>query len=159
MSGDVMVELESGGEIVEQEQGTARAVAVRALERAQHISLTTYRRGGEGVATPVWFAQDGDQYYVETGPRAGKMKRIRHTPRVALTPCTFGGKLTGPRVEGTVRIVESEAERERAKHLMARKYGLVRRLNYAMSDLLRVLRRRPKGQLAYLAITIADPDH
>jgi hypothetical protein len=37
---------------------------------------------------------------------------------------------------------------------MARKYGLVRRLNYAMNDLLRVLRRRPKGQLAYVAIAI-----
>jgi uncharacterized protein len=136
------------------EQGPGVAAAVRALEGARHISLTTYRRSGEGVATPLWFAQDGDRYYIETGPRTGKMKRIRHTPRVTLAPCTFGGTVTGPAVEGTARIVESDAERARAERLMARKYGLVRRLNYAMNDVLRVLRRRPKGQLAYVAITI-----
>ncbi len=139
---------------MEQEQRIARAV--KALARAKYISLTTYRRSGEGVATPVWFAEDGDHFYIETGPRTGKMKRIHHTPQVTLAPCTFGGKVTGPSFEGTARIVESAAERERADGLMARKYGLVRRLNYAMADVLRVLQRRPKGQLAYLAITITE---
>ncbi len=139
---------------MEHEQEVPRAL--KALERAQYISLATFRRSGEGVAIPVWFAQDGEHYYVETGPRTGKMKRIQHTPRVTLAPCTFGGKVTGPRVEGTARIVESNAERERAERLMARKYGLVRRLNYGMGDLLRVLQRRPTGQLAYLVITIIE---
>jgi PPOX class probable F420-dependent enzyme len=141
---------------VEQEQAAARAL--KALEAAKYISLTTYRRSGEGVATPVWFAQDGEQYYVETGPRTGKMKRIQHTPRVTLAPCTFGGKVTGPRLEGTAHIVDSDTERERAKRLMARKYGLVRRLNYGMADVLRVLQRRPKGQLAYLAVTVTGTE-
>jgi PPOX class probable F420-dependent enzyme len=128
----------------------------QALHNAKNISLTTYRRNGEGVVTPVWFAQEAERLYIETGPNTGKMKRIRHTPRVTLAPCTFSGKVTGPSLAGTARIVEDPAERARAQHLMARKYGLVRRINYGVGDVLRVFRRRPKGHLAYIAITLGE---
>lgn len=132
------------------------ASALRALREAKYISLTTYRRSGEGVATPVWFAQDADHLYVETGPRTGKVKRIQHTPRVTLASCTFGGKLTGPTMEGNARVIEGAAERQRAERLVARKYGIVRRLTYGLDDVLRVVRRRPLGQFAYVAITLAE---
>ncbi|HEX6817635.1 MAG TPA: PPOX class F420-dependent oxidoreductase [Ktedonobacterales bacterium] len=130
--------------------------ALQTLQRAKHISLTTFRRSGEAVATPVWFAREADRLYVETGPNTGKVKRIRHTPRVSLAPCTFGGKLTGSTVTGTARIVEDPAERARAERLIAGKYGLVRRINYGVADVLRVFQRRPKGHFAYITITLVD---
>lgn len=129
------------------------ANARQTLRGVKYISLTTYRRAGEGVATPVWFVQEADRLYIEAGPNSGKVKRIRRTPRVMLAPCTFGGKVTGPALTGTARIVDDSAERARAERLMARKYGLVRRLNYGWGDVMRVLQRRPKGRLAYVAIT------
>lgn len=128
----------------------------RALEREKQVSLVTYRRLGEAVATPVWFALDGDRLYVETGRGTGKLKRIRHTAQVTVAPCTFGGTVTGPVIAGTARLVADEGEREHARQLMARKYGLVRWLNYAAADVLRVLRRRPKGRLEYIAIALQE---
>ncbi len=82
-----------------QEQ-VARSV-LQTLQGAKYISLTTYRRTGEGVATPVWFAQEADRLYIETGPKTGKVKRMRRTPRVTLAPCTFGGAVTGPALAGS----------------------------------------------------------
>src|SRR5262245_60443384 len=95
------------------------------LARARQISLTTFRRTGESVATPVWFAKHDGRLYLFTSARAGKVKRLRHTPRVTLAPCTFGGTVTGPPLEAQVRLVADEGEARRAARAIRRKYWVL----------------------------------
>ena len=74
----------------------------------RYANLTTFRRSGEEVTTPVWFVLVDGKLYVTTPPDSGKMKRIRNDPRVILTPSTSWGAPRGEGVEGLARDVEDE---------------------------------------------------
>lgn len=91
------------------------------------MSLTTYRKNGQPVPTPVWFARDGDRLVVLTQRESGKVKRIRHTPRVTIAPCTARGDLLGPSAEAVARLLEP-SEYLAAIRALNRKYGLQKRL-------------------------------
>src|SRR5947209_18348138 len=80
------------------------------LEREQFIALTTFRKTGQAVTTPVWFAQNNGTIYVETHGDAGKIKRLRHTARVTLAPCTYSGNVTGAVIAGKARILTQPQE-------------------------------------------------
>jgi uncharacterized protein len=94
------------------------------LQGQQYASLVTFRKSGEGVPTPVWFAQEGNKLYVVTLANAGKAKRIRNNPKVTLAPCTASGKVTGSSIEATARVL-SDAEGEHANKVLEKKYGLI----------------------------------
>ncbi|HLW00557.1 MAG TPA: PPOX class F420-dependent oxidoreductase [Ktedonobacterales bacterium] len=122
------------------------------LHKASYMSLTTFRKSGMPVATPVWFAERDGTVYLFTFPEAGKVKRIRHTARVTFAPCTFNGKVTGPANEGTARILTAPEDEALAEQTLAKKYGLLWRIYNAFSDMSDVLRRRPKSPSVWLAI-------
>ncbi len=122
------------------------------LRGAKYISLTTFRKSGEPVATPVWFAQDNDVLYLFTFPGAGKLKRIRHTARVTIAPCTLNGKVTGPSVEAQARILTDEQAETHADQTLARKYGLTWRIYHFVMGTIRVLSRKPKSVRVYVAL-------
>lgn len=86
------------------------------------LSLTTYRKNGDPVATPVWFAQAGDTVYVMTMGVSGKAKRIRNTGKVRVAPCDRIGTLLGEAAEASARIVDAE-ERTVADAALSAKYG------------------------------------
>lgn len=67
--------------------------------------LTTYRRNGTGVPTPVGRIMNGDRLFFTTRSRAGKTKRLARDPRVTLAPSTRRGSPIGPSVEGVARPV------------------------------------------------------
>ena len=122
------------------------------LAKEKYISLTTFRKTGEAVITPVWFAESKGTIYAETGPNAGKLKRIRHTASVTLAPCTLSGKVTGAAIEGKARILTEWQEITTAKMAMTKKYGLTRSLYYFLLDTLDSIQRKPKIDLIYIAI-------
>ena len=95
------------------------------LADEQYVLLTTTRRSGVDVATPVWVGRDGDALIVTTARDAGKTKRIRHTPRVTLQACDRVGRpLDGaPVVVGHAVVDESAEGRERLVALFKQKYG------------------------------------
>jgi len=97
------------------------------VEGRKYISLTTFRKSGKPVATPVWFVEKEGKVCVWTQSNSGKMKRLRHDSRVTLAPCTMGGKVIGPTVEGIARIV-SPQEKEEVRLLLLAKYGWMQRL-------------------------------
>jgi uncharacterized protein len=113
----------------------------------KYINLVTFRKSGQGVATPVWFAEDGDVLFVYTLAEAGKVKRIRNNPRVRVAPCDMRGRVRGPWAEATARILEGE-EARRAESLLNAKYGWQKRLLGFFA------RFRPRPR-AYLAIRMA----
>lgn len=122
------------------------------LRGASYMSLTTFRKNGDPVATPVWFAEDNSILYLYTFPGAGKVKRIRHTARVTVAPCTLNGNVTGPAIEARARILTDESAMAHADQTLARKYGLIWRIyNFSMGTM-RALRRKPKAARVYVAI-------
>ena len=70
------------------------------------ISLTTYRKSGQEVHTPVWVVNIDERGYVRTSMKAGKIKRIRNNSDVVVAPCTSNGKITGEKVLAKAVIIE-----------------------------------------------------
>jgi PPOX class probable F420-dependent enzyme len=91
----------------------------------KYISLTTFRKSGEAVATPVWFGEDSDKLYVMTRSDMGKTKRIRNNAQVKVAPCTIRGKVTGPEFPATARILATD-EHAHARAAINRKYWAAR---------------------------------
>jgi len=77
------------------------------LAKAKYIALTTFRRDGTPVATPVWLARDGDTLVVVTEPSAGKAKRLRNDGRVLVAPCDMRGRATGDPSAGTAHLQDA----------------------------------------------------
>lgn len=83
--------------------------ARRHLVRGKTLALTTYRRDGSAVTTPVWFHEEADGALVVTGLRtAHRHARIRRDGRVAVAPCTSRGRVTGSTLTGTATVVDDE---------------------------------------------------
>jgi len=66
-----------------------------AITDEKYVLLTTFRKNGVGVATPVWIVSlpDGTAGFT-TEVDSGKVKRIRNNPSVTLQPCNMRGKIT-----------------------------------------------------------------
>jgi uncharacterized protein len=91
----------------------------------KYISLTTLRRSGAAVPTPVWFGEKDDKIYVMTRSDSGKYKRIRNDPWVRVAPCTVRGKTTGPEFAAMARILPPDAW-PAAHKTLKQKYWLTR---------------------------------
>ena len=96
-----------------------------AIHDQRYISLTTFRKTGAGVSTPVWFGEENDKLYVMTISTMGKTKRIRNNPQVKVAACTIRGKVTGPEFPATARLLPPE-EFARARKTITRKYLLAK---------------------------------
>lgn len=99
---------------------------IESLGAEPFVSLTTFRRNGERVSTPVWIARDGDALIVTTPAGSGKVKRLRHDPRVLLQPCGRRGALTEGTAEvaGTAAILDAERNVEDLTRAFATKYRI-----------------------------------
>jgi len=95
------------------------------IQGQSYISLTTFRKTGAKVATPVWFGEEDNKLYVMTRSDMGKTKRIRNNPQVTVAPCTIRGAVTGAEVPATARILPLE-DHARARQTINRKYWLAR---------------------------------
>jgi PPOX class probable F420-dependent enzyme len=135
-------------EIAESELHCTRGKAVFA---GRYLSLTTYKRDGTAVSTPVWFAENAGRLLVVTDGDSGKVKRIRNNPAVRMALCTASGRLRSQLTSGRAEIV---TEVTAAEELIARKY----RLDLIVIRPLRALQAalhpgRPKPRSVALAIT------
>ncbi|WP_414166506.1 PPOX class F420-dependent oxidoreductase [Streptoverticillium reticulum] len=87
------------------------------------VLLTTYKRDGTPVGTPVNIAVDGDHAYIRTFGAAWKAKRMRNNPEVEIRPSTMRGAPTGPPLSARARLVEQgSAENRHAAKCLARKH-------------------------------------
>nr|WP_240897207.1 PPOX class F420-dependent oxidoreductase [Kineococcus vitellinus] len=124
------------------------------LGAARFVSLTTFRRTGEGVATPVWIASSGEHLLVTTPATSGKVKRLRRDGRVLLAPCgRFGAVAPGAvPMEGVAEVLGTDREHPRETEALRRKYGLEYRGVVALEAL---GRRRRGGSDERLIVRIA----
>jgi PPOX class probable F420-dependent enzyme len=106
------------------EVGAAATPALAPFVRQKTVLLSTYRRDGTPVDTPVSLAVDGDRAYFRTWHTAGKAKRLRNNPEVTVTPSTARGKRTGPALAGHATLLEG-AEARHAGRALARRQPLL----------------------------------
>jgi PPOX class probable F420-dependent enzyme len=90
----------------------------------KYLNLETFRKSGQGVKTPVWFAQNDGAFYVWTQADSGKAKRIRRDGQVKIAPCTVSGELLGTWVDGRATADASPQAIQHVRKLMQKKYGL-----------------------------------
>jgi len=93
----------------------------------KYLNLESFRKDGQGVRTPVWFACDSaggppKALYVYSEADSGKAKRIRRNSRIRIAPCDMRGKLLGDWIEARAEIVTGE-EAGRGMRLLNAKYA------------------------------------
>ena len=121
--------------------------------RGKYLSLTSFKRDGTGVATPVWFVVDGERLLVKTGRESFKVRRIRRNPAVTIAPCSASGRLRGEPVPAQAQIL-SPAAPDHVGRLIARKYRVDRVLILPIYRALQRLRgARAETAEVVLAIT------
>jgi PPOX class probable F420-dependent enzyme len=101
-----------------------RSAGFGPIEGSSMALLTTFRPGGEAVGTPLSIAVAGGKAYFVTPSDSGKAKRLAHTDRVTLAPCTITGKVTGQTVHGRARRLAPDERRWAAKGLLKPTKGL-----------------------------------
>ena len=94
---------------------------------SEFLLLTTFRKSGQPVGTPIWFVQLDDGLYCKTGQATGKVKRIGHTPRVTLGPCDRRGRPEGPAVPATASLLPASRGPE-IEAALNRRYGLFKKV-------------------------------
>lgn len=109
------------------------------LESAKTILLTTYKRDGTPVATPVSIAFAGDRAFFRSYDKAGKTKRLRHNPEVEAAASTLRGKPSGPSVHARATLLDGEQARIAARAL-ARRHRVLQGLLVPLSH--RLMRYR-----------------
>jgi uncharacterized protein len=103
------------------------------FRREKYISLETFKKNGQGVKTPIWFAvSENGMIYAYTMAHSWKVKRIRNNPRVRIAPSDIRGNVKGTWIDGTARILEpGEPEFITGNKLLDRKYLLKKLFNWA----------------------------
>jgi uncharacterized protein len=97
------------------------------ISTVKYAVMTTVRRSGQVVPTPVWVAPlaDGTVGFT-TNETSGKVKRLRNNPNVTLQECTMRGKVIegSPIVIGTAAVVHG-ADHDRVHAAIKAKYGFM----------------------------------
>ena len=93
----------------------------------KYINLSTKKRDGTYINTPVWFAKEGEtnNYYIYTLIKAGKVKRIRNFKDVKVATCKFNGKLKGNWIDATANLINDPEKIKLAYSLLKIKYGII----------------------------------
>jgi uncharacterized protein len=94
------------------------------LTKRRTALLTTHKRDGTPVETPVTVAVDGDRAYVRTWDTSWKARRMRNNPNVLVAPSTVLGRPRGPAVAARSRLLEGD-EASRAARAIARRQPLL----------------------------------
>ncbi len=126
--------------------------AIVHLGDQKFVSVTTFKRNGDAVASPMWIVRDGEQLLVWTPADAWKVKRIRHDPRVTLTACGRTGKVQPgqPTFDGTAEVITDPGEVARAESLIKHKY----RMEFRVVTLIETIAARGRKPRVLLRITL-----
>lgn len=109
------------------------------FEEQRTVRLTTFKRDGTPVGTPVHIAVADGKAYFRTPHKTWKVKRLRNSPRVEIAPSTFRGRATGAAIAGTARLLEGEEERA-ARQAIGKKYRVLQGVLVPLTH--RLLRQR-----------------
>jgi uncharacterized protein len=125
-------------------------ISAAELRDAKYINLRSFKKNGDPVDTPVWFAEVApDRLVVFTDGTSYKVKRIRRNPNIEIARCDMRGKLLGGWSPATCRAVEQEPQRiAEAYDALNAKYGLLMRFGTVLATLSGRTKRRLILELA-----------
>jgi uncharacterized protein len=131
------------------------AAGLESLFPGRYLSVTSFKRDGTGVATPVWSVSDGGRLFALTDLHSAKVRRVRRNPRVLIASCRADGKLRREPVPARAEVLTASPELERVRKLLIERY----KVSYRFVMLIYRLGRRLRGQRsvadgAALAITV-----
>jgi PPOX class probable F420-dependent enzyme len=98
------------------------------FRKEEFLSLETYRKNGETIKSPMWFAQDNDALYLWTMADSSKVKRIRNNPHVNIAPCKRMGEVTGEWLTAHATIDDSPIVVAQVEAMLLKKVGLFFRI-------------------------------
>ena len=98
------------------------------FRKEEFLSLETYRKNGETIKSPMWFAQDNDALYLWTMADSSKVKRIRNNPHVNIAPCKRMGEVTGEWMTAHATIDDSPIMMAQVEAMLLKKIGLFFRI-------------------------------
>jgi uncharacterized protein len=138
---------------------TTTTPGLRDLGDEEFVQLTTFRRSGAPVHTPVWVVPDGDDLLVTTPSGSGKVKRLRQDSRVELRPCSRRGRVEpgAPRVSAVAALDPHPAAHEREADRFDVKYGWQYRVAMAVEWLIVAVRRTRGPARRIVRITAHEP--
>jgi PPOX class probable F420-dependent enzyme len=119
-------------------------ICAMTLGDEKYFLLTTYKKDGTAVSTPVWsVALDGGDVGFWTSSGSGKAKRLAHTERVTVQPCNGRGRITeGTQpVEATARLVTG-AELDAIREKVVAKYGFITKVTKVLGTLGGIVKRK-----------------
>lgn len=124
------------------------------LAAEQFVALTTFKRNGDPVTTPMWIGRDGPDLFMWTPTDSWKVKRVRNNPRVLLAPCSRFGKVDEgiEPVEGRAVVLTDADAVERLRKVIQRKYGL----GYRIITTIEMIIARGRKPRVVLRITLPD---
>ena len=95
-------------------------------DKEKYVNLSTQKKDGSFINTPVWFAQEGDtnSFYIFSAGEAGKVKRIRNFSLVKVAICDVRGNLEGEWNSAQAELIDDEESVIRAYRYLHKKYGL-----------------------------------
>ena len=94
------------------------------IRNAKTILLTTYKRDGTPVTTPVSIAFAGDQAFFRSYDKAWKTKRLRNNPSVQVAPSTLRGKVTGDTIAAEATLLTG-GQADAAAKALARRHPIL----------------------------------
>ena len=98
------------------------------LKDQKFCLLTTFRKNGDAVSCPMWFALKGEMVYMTTRGQSWKVKRIARNAEVKITWSNGSGSRYGKGVKAEALVLREGEEFEDARTLLAKKYGLQKKL-------------------------------
>jgi len=131
------------------------AADLEALFPGRYLSVTSFKRDGTGVATPVWFVSDGQRLLALTDPHSAKVRRIHRNPHVLIASCRADGKLRTQPVPARAEVLTAVADLDVVQKLLMERYKRSYRIVMLVYRLGRGLHGRPSvADGAALAITL-----
>ncbi|WP_019073899.1 PPOX class F420-dependent oxidoreductase [Streptomyces hokutonensis] len=130
---------------------TVDQATLERLASGKYLLVTTFRRDGREVPTPVWVVRDGDALGIWTVTDSGKVKRTRNRADVLVGECDLRGNPLSEQVPGRAVLLDA-AQTQRYRGLVRRKYGLTGWLTVLGSR----LRRGTEGSVG-IRITLVQP--
>ncbi len=131
-----------------------------ALSDERYMLLTTFRRDGTPVSTPVWVVGIDDAtvgFWTSSG--SGKAKRLAHTDRVTVQPCDARGRVKegSAKLEATARMV-SGGELDAIRERVVAKYGFQTKITKVLGTIGGLIRgkRIPYGDTGVIVTPVSS---
>jgi uncharacterized protein len=126
----------------------------------KYVALTTTKRSGDTVTSPVWIAAlpDGSLGFT-TDLTSGKVKRIRNFPEVRLQPCNSRGAVRPDSAVVHARAtVLTDADIADVKAAIKAKYGFMVATMNALYSVREFVTRKPGSPAGAIRLELHEPD-